>query len=386
MQKIWLLILFFVTIASVNQAQQDVYDEVKNAEMSIPSAPAFAMLGVNPELVMRPSDLKSFKVDWRIKNYNLAPDLALEAQPFWHFYYKRRTFDEYAAASRFAKKLSTLSLSMGTAKIDNINHASYSIKLNLYKKNDVINDTLLLKQLKSEHRKQLQNYNAQIDSLVILRYQTTDPKRKNEIDKELDVIRYEMKNIDEISRLKYRNIIDQYNGENWNNTMLDAAFGSVFTYDNAGIDSLKVKRAGYALWLNGCLKMGDHGLMSGLFRYTKIVDSSNKMFGLNFRYGSQRYNFYAEVVYEILGNYFDPNQELAFDKDEYFSGKYIEDIGSGWLDFNNTDTKTQYTIAYGGDFKLSRNILLNFALRTQFTSDIKLTRLLPVANIICLMK
>lgn len=386
MQKIWILILFFVTIASVNQAQKDVYDEVKNAEMSIPSAPAFAMLGVNPELVMRPSDLKSFKVDWRIKNYNLAPDLALEAQPFWHFYYKKRTFDEYAAASRFAKKLSTLSLSMGTAKIDNINHASYSIKLNLYKKNDVINDTLLLKQLRSEHRNQLQNFNAQIDSLVILRYQTTDPKRKNEIDKELDVIRYEMKNIDEISRLKYRNIIDQYNGEHWNNTMLDAAFGSVFTYDNAGIDSLKVKRAGYALWLNGCLKMGDHGLMSGLFRYTKIVDSSNKMFGLNFRYGSQRYNFYAEVVYEILGNYFDPNQELAFDEDEYFAGKYIEDIGSGWLDFNNTKTKTQYTMAYGGDFKLSRNILLNFALRTQFTSDIKLTRLLPVANIICLMK
>ena len=195
-----------------------------------------------------------------------------------------------------------------------------------------------------------------------------------------------MKNAHEISRLKYRNIIDQYYAENWNNTMLDAAFGSVYTYDNAGIDSLKVKRAGYALWLNGCLKMGDHGLMSGLFRYTRIVDSSNKMFGLNFRYGSQRYNLYAEVVYEILGNYFDPNQELAFDEDEYFAGKYIEDIGSGWLDFNNTETKTQYTMAYGGDFKLSRNILLNFALRTQFTSDIKLTRLLPVANIICIMK
>lgn len=382
-------ILFLTFLAfywTPSNAQDEVYEEVKNAEISIPSAPAFAMLGVNPEMVMRPSYLKSFKVDWRVKNYNLAPDLALEAQPLWHFYYKKRSFDEYAAASRLAKKLSTLSLSAGTAKIDNINHASYSIKLNLYKKNDVINDTLLLKQLRSEHRNQLQNYNAQIDSLVILRYQTTDPKRKNEIDKELDVIRYEMKNIDEISRLKYRNIIDQYNGENWNNTMLDAAFGSVFTYDNAGIDSLKVKRAGYALWLNGCLKMGDHGLMSGLFRYTRIIDSSNKMFGLNFRYGSQRYNFYAEVVYEILGNYFDPNQELAFDEDEYFAGKYIEDIGSGWIDFNNTDTKTQYTMAYGGDFKLSRNILLNFALRTQFTSDIKLTRLLPVANIICLMK
>jgi len=386
MQKIWILFLFFVTIASGNYAQQDVYDELKNAEMSIPSAPAFAMLGVNPELVMRPSDLKSFKVDWRIKNYNLAPDLALEAQPLWHFYYKKRTFDEYAAASRFAKKLSTLSLSAGTAKIDNINHASYSIKVNLYKKNDVINDTMLLKQLKSEHRKQLEKYNLQIDSLITLRYNSTDPKRKDEIDRALDVIRYEMQNTHEISRLKYKNIIEQYSAEHWNTTMIDVAFGSVYTYDNAGIDSLKVKRAGYAIWLNGGLKMGDHGLMSGMFRYTKIVDSSNKMFGLNFRYGSQRYNFYAEVVYEVLGNYFDPNQELAFDQDEYFANKYIEDIGSGWLDFNNTETKTQYTIAYGGDFKLSKNILLNFALRTQFTSEIKLTRLLPVANIICLMK
>jgi hypothetical protein len=383
-QILFLTFLAFFWTSSI--AQDEVYEEVKNAEISIPSAPAFAMLGVNPEIVTRPSDLKSFKVDWRIKNYNLAPDLALEAQPLWHFYYKKRSFDEYAAASRLAKKLSTLSLSAGTAKIDNINHASYSIKLNLYKKNDVINDTLLLKQLTSEHRYQQDRFNQQIDSLVILRYQTTDPKRKNEIDKELDVIRYEIKNAHEISRLKYRNIIDQYYAENWNNTMLDAAFGSVYTYDNAGIDSLKVKRAGYALWLNGCLKMGEHGLMSGLFRYTRIVDSSNKMFGLNFRYGSQRYNFYAEVVYEILGNYFDPSQEFAFDEDEYFAGKYIEDIGSGWLDFNNTDSKTQYTMAYGGDFKLSRNILLNFALRTQFTSDIKLTRLLPVANIICLMK
>ncbi|MFZ1705844.1 MAG: hypothetical protein WAT79_15975 [Saprospiraceae bacterium] len=387
MQKIlFLFTTFMISILSIHAQVEEIYDEVKNIEMSIPSAPAFAMLGVNPELVMRPADLKSFKVDWRVKNYNLAPDLALEAQPLWHFYYKRRPFDEYASASQFAKKLSTLSLSAGTAKIDNVNHASYSVKLNLYKKHDVINDTVLIKQLTTEHRRQLDEFNQQIDSLVILRYQTTDPKRKDEIERELDVVRYEMKNTQEVSIMKYRNILEQYNAENWNNTMIDVAFGSVYTYDNGAIDSLKVKKAGFSMWINGCLKMGDHGLMSGLFRYTRIIDSSNKMFGLNFRYGSQRYNFYAEVVYENLGNYYDPNQEFAFDEEEYFAGKYIEDIGSGWLDFNNTDTKTQYTISYGGDFKLNRNILLNFALRTQFSKDIKLTRLLPVANIICLMR
>jgi hypothetical protein len=58
-------------------SQEEVYEEVKNTEVSIPSAPAFAMLGVNPELVMRPADLRSFKVDWRIKNYNLEQDYFL---------------------------------------------------------------------------------------------------------------------------------------------------------------------------------------------------------------------------------------------------------------------------------------------------------------------
>jgi len=367
-------------------SQEEVYEEVKNTEVSIPSAPAFAMLGVNPELVMRPADLRSFKVDWRIKNYNLAPDLALEAQPLWHFYYKKRTFEEYVAASNIIKKLSTLSLSAGTAKIDNINHASYSVKLNLYKKNDMIRDTSLIKKLKKEHDRQMDQYNRQIDSLVILRYKTTNPKRKNEIENELDMIRFEQKNIQDLSKEKYRQMLDQYNADNWNNSMVDVAFGSVYTYDNGGIDSLKVKRAGYAVWINGCLKAGHNGLLSGLVKYTGIGDSSNKMFGLNYRYGSQKYNFYLEVVYENLGNYFDTNQEIPFDESEYFAQKYTEDIGSGWLDFNNTVSKTQYTIAYGGDFKLSRNILLNFALRTQFSKEIKLTRLLPVANIICLMK
>ncbi|MBK8548175.1 MAG: hypothetical protein IPL63_12645 [Saprospiraceae bacterium] len=386
MRNLTLAYTFLFFFCATITAQEEVFEELKNSEVSIPSAPAFAMLGVNPEFVMRPSDLRSFKVDWRIKNYNLAPDLALEAQPLWHFYYKKRSFDEYLSSGMVAKKLSTLSLSAGTAKIDNINHASYSLKLNLYKKNDILRDSLLLEKLAKEYQRQIDYYNRQIDSLVILRYKTTNPKRKAEIESELDIIRYEQKNVQDISKEKYRNLVDQYNADNWNSSMLDVAFGSVYTYDNGGKDSLKVKRAGYAIWLNGCLKAGNHGLVSGLIKYTRIGDSSNKMFGLSYRYGSNKYNFYVETVFENLGNYFDVEQDVAFDDEEIFGAKYSEDIGSGWLNFNNTDTKTQYTIAYGGEFKLNRNILLNFALRTQFTSDIKLTRLLPVANIICLMK
>ena len=378
------MVVLHITIGA--RGQNQVFNELRDTEMSIPSAPAFALLGVNPEMVMRPSDLRSFKVDWRIKNYNLAPDLALEAQPLWHFYFKKKSFNDYLSSGSVIKKMSNMSVSCGTAKIDGINHASYSIKLNLYKKNDPLYDKDLIAQLENEHQAQNVMLSNQLDSLISLRYNTTNPKRKDEIEIEMDKVRYEQKTLNETSKLKYREVIEQYNGTHWNRTMLDGAFGAVYTYDNAGLDSLKVKRAGLALWLNGCLKMGDNGLLSSIIRYTKISDSSNKMLGISYRYGSQKYNFYAELIYESLGNYFDPDQEQPFDNDEYLSTKYIEDLGSGWFNFNNDNTKTQYTMAYGGDFRISKNILLNFALRTQFTSDIKLTRLLPVANIVCLMK
>jgi len=90
------LIFFCCSLATHRlNAQEEGYASLKASEMVIPSSPAFALLGVNPEMVLRPSDLKSFKVDWRIKNYNLAPDLALEAQPLWHFYYKKKANKPY---------------------------------------------------------------------------------------------------------------------------------------------------------------------------------------------------------------------------------------------------------------------------------------------------
>lgn len=366
-------------------AQEDAYEEIKNNEISIPSAPAFALLGVNPEMVMRPSDIKSFKVDWRIKNYNLAPDLALEAQPLWHFYYKNKPFNEYLTASRITKKLSTASLSFGTAKVDGINHASYAIKLNLFQSDNIMNDEEFIRTMSKNHQLQVKEIDQQIDSIVYLRYSNTDPTIKEECEILLDDLRQSKRLLNQSMGEEFRMEIAQYQAEHWNRTMLDIAFGSVYTYDNGGFDSLKVKRAGYGIWLNGCIKAGKNGLVSGIARYTKIQEKANQMLGLSYRYGNQRYNFYVEGMLERLNNYFDPNLENPYDED-YFSLKHSDDLGSSWIPFSNEVIKTQFTISYGGDFKLSRNILLNFALRSQFTKELKINRLIPVANVVCLMK
>ncbi len=387
MKKLLLIPLLVLCLCGYTLAQEDeFYEELSDAEMSIPSSPAFALLGVNPEIVLRPSDLRSFKVDWRIKNYNLAPDLALEAQPLWHLYYKKRPFNEYINAGPVARRLSTLGVSVGTAKIDGVNHAAYSIKMNLYAENDLISDRAIVAELAEEHDASLLEVQRKMDSLVIRRYETQDPTDKAIVQEEIDALRLRKRAISVEAKEKYRDAIEAYQYENWNRTMLDGAFGMVYTYDNQGFDSLKVKRAGMAFWLNGSLKMGRNGLLSGIFKYTRIIDSSNKLFGLSYRYGNAKFNFFTEVVYENLGNFFDLTQEVAFDEEEFLAGKFEEDLGSGWINFNNDGTINQYTIAYGGDFRLSRNILLNFSLRTQFTGAMKMERLLPVANVICLMK
>ncbi len=386
MKKLLIIPALLICLMNMVIAQDDLYEELQNVEMSIPSAPAFAMLGVNPEIVLRPSDLKSFKVDWRIKNYNLAPDLALEAQPLWHLYYKKRSFQEYANASAFAKKLSTLSLSLGTAKLDGVNHAAYAFKMNLYSEKDPVTDKALMAELIQEHDDAIAMVQKEIDSVLINRDLATDSDEKRELQAELETLIWRRQNISSEIKEKYHSIIEGYHNANWNRTMLDGAFGMVYTYNNAALDSLKVKRAGVSFWLNGSLRMGKNGLLSGIFKYTKIIDSSNKLLGVSYRHGNPKFNFFMEFAYESLGNFLDQTQEEAFSEDEYFEDSYAEDLGSGWLNFNNDGSKTQYTTAFGGDFKLSRNILLNFALRTQFTNEMKMDRLIPVANVICLMK
>ncbi len=384
--KIFIIVLPIILLFNPLVGQDEWYEVMKDTELNIPSSPAFAMMGVNPEMVLRPSDLRSFKVDWRIKNYNLAPDLAIEGQPLWHLLYKKRSWSDIAKMSDWEKRLSTLSLSLGTAKIDGINHAAYSVKINLYKKEDHLFNKSILHQMQEEHTYAFIHLNAEMDSLIAMRNAALDEEERMVYNNEIDRVRYEIRNINNVLKDQYRLKMEEYQKNHWNRTMVDGAFGMVYTYDNGGIDSLKVKSAGIAFWVNGCLQIGYNGLLTGLLRYTGINNRSNVAIGTSYRYGGPKFNFYAEVVYERLGNYFDRTLDAPFAGDEYFAAKFEQDIGNGWFHYNSEGVISQYTIAYGGDFKLSRNILLNFAIRTQFSQDFQLNRLIPVANVVCLMK
>ncbi|NND34934.1 MAG: hypothetical protein HKN76_20275 [Saprospiraceae bacterium] len=365
-----------------DEAEELSEDLIRNSEFFIPSSPAFTLLGATPEMVTRPGTVQDFKVDWRIKNYNLAPDLALEMQPLWALYYDWKGLDAYRQATPFMKTLSTLSLSFGTAKLDGINHFSYGIKMNLFREKDPVSDPVLLREMAIELaemegplRERIKDLRAELD--------TTESKEERMlIREELFSTRGDIASAQRAQKSKLIEVQANYMTENWNSSGLDFAFGKVFTYNN-DLDTLNLQNAGYALWLNGAIKSGHRGLIGGIIRLKKVGVNQDFMTGVSYHFGGARFSFYTELVYESLQNFSDS----GFSEDELFAAKYAKDLDIGWLQFNEPiEAISRITLSYGGDFRLSNGILLNFSLRTQLDEKIKFKKLLPVANVTCLMR
>lgn len=361
---------------------QDESEYLEETNFSISSTPAFTMLGVTPEIVTRPGYVRDFKVDWRIKNYNLAPDLALEAQPVWFLYYDRHDLDVYRKATPFQKSLSTLSFSLATAKLDGINHMSTAFKINLYREKDPLLDKELLRKIQRET--DWDEYEIHV-KLEDLRHQldfTNDRERKHALRDSITDLKYELKMIRKGQKDKLQQIREDYIAENWNASMLDMAFGRVWTYNNTGLDSLKVQGSGFALWLNGSLCMGKSGQLLGIFKYKKAGFDSMITLGAAYRYGARRFNFYFETVYETAPDY----ANAFISEDEVFADKVAFDLGTAWLRYDEADMESYLTFSYGGDFLINKNILLNFSLRTKFSTGFDFVQFLPVANLTCLMR
>ncbi len=391
LQCAFILLLTITLVKAQNEEDYDDYyedaataseDLVRKSEFQIPSTPAFALLGVTPEMVTRPGVVQDFKVDWRIKTYNLAPDLALEAQPLWVFYYDRKGLDAYRKASPFMKTLSSLSVSFGTAKMDGLNHLAYSLKLNVYREKDPVSDFELINNMALELaereipiKKNIEFLKSELDTASTKEVRLMLREKIYRSREELNLMRRDVK----------RQLIDvqrEYMEENWNSDAIDVAFGQVSTFNN-DLDSLNIEKAGIGIWVNGAKGIGRNGLLTGITKLKFIGENRDLMLGASYRFGGYRFSFYAELVYERLQN----RSENGFSEDELFALKYERDLGNGWAKFDKALVGiSQWNVTYGGDFRLSNGILLNFALRTRLDQNLKFVKLLPVANVTCLMR
>ncbi|MBK7811994.1 MAG: hypothetical protein IPI50_12305 [Saprospiraceae bacterium] len=340
------------------------------SEFSIPVSPAFDLIGVNNALVARPGNIRDFKVDWAFKSWRLRPNLALQAQPIWEVIYNRRTLEKYQKASLLMRTLSTIDLSAGTIEDDSqLRRLSFAAKITVYQQRDA----LLNAKLFEESAKSFDERRAPIEDSIheikkVLRF-IKNSEKKDSLQSVLDAYRNQSDLLDIEQKRSNLEIASLYTKKFWNSSFVDVAFGRVFSYRNDTLLRLDLKGTGIAAWINASIGIGNKILITSMVRTVMVEDDLNGeknvlwSGGLNFRYGSPKFNFFAEGVFTQTNN------ETIF-----------ANLNVNLIQANSLST------SYGGDWRISRNVMLSYGVRVDYSSTFKFQTISPIAGIACMMR
>lgn len=364
---LFLIASFIVGVLTESQGQDAVpTSPAKPLEFAIPVSAAFDLLGVNPSTVMKPGMIRDFKVDWSFQSWRLKPNIAIQAQPVWELLYNRNDLLKYQGASKFMKVLSTLDLSFGTIEDDLQNRRlAGAAKVTLFREEDPLDVPELYRQVTEEFYQQQQGTRELIVALQdTLKQLGNDPLyllERFQFQTQLTDATRQLMQVEADQKQRIANIAALYVREHWNASFVDVAVGRSYTYKNETLDSLGLHEDGIGAWINGSIGLGRKIMLSGLIRYASlqtrkefgISNGKSYLTGLNLRYGSPKFNFFAEVL----------NQS-----------------SEGFLHTN------RITLAYGGDWRFSRNVMLSYGLRTVYTRNFQFKNLVPIASISCMMR
>ena len=374
-------------------------------ELSIPESPVFDLMGVTPAQVTRLNDIKDFKVDWSFKSWKLNPNIALEGQPVWEIFYNSKNLKKYQQASGFMRTLSSLDVSGGTIQTETSDRRiGFAAKLSLYRQKD----PLLFKdyytdiiQSSSEERNnllsQLKEYTQKADTTkdVLIKHSLTDA---------IAGIEGRIQQINTTEREEIQQRARIINSENWNASSINVAVGKVFTYTADSSGNLKKlllnRNTALGFWVNWGWGIGKKILVSGLVRSSfyeealhftledkqtgelsatdAVAQNTLLTTGLNIRYGGGIFSLFAEFIYERKGVR-TANAALA----KVFSAPDGQQVIASTVHW---DVVQPYTIGFGGDWRIARNVMLSYGLRTVFDKNFKTISVLPIATVACMMR
>jgi len=396
----WLLPLL------VHSQNDNAAGRVTPKEFSIPASPVFDLMGVTSSQINRTSDIKDFKVDWSFKSWKLNPNLAIQSQPFWELLYNRSDLSKYQRASGFMRRMASIDLSIGSVQDENNDRRiGFATKFNLFKQKDPLMAKNLYAGISEKYQAEKDELMAQIKELQHKLDTATDVLTKPQIRSQLQSSEQQLLTINTRRNEEINGRAKIFVSENWNASSLDLAFGKVYSYqtDSAGsLKSLRLNRnTGWGGWVNGSVGMGKKWLLSGLFRTTwyeeeldflirnkttgdevsqkAIADNTLYTMGMNLRYGGALYTFFIEFLYERKGL---KTPVEALNETFKVHDNDFEIVGSSvkW------DVVHPNTLSFGGDWRISKSVMLNYGMRCIFDSRWKFTTFIPVATIACMMR
>lgn len=385
--------------------EKDSTGKLTSKELTIPENPVFDLMGVTPAQVTRMSDIKDFKVDWSFKSWKLNPNIAVEGQPVWELLYNRKNLHKYQQAGGFMRMLSTLDVSGGTIQSETGDRRiGMAAKLTLYRQKD----PLLMKDYYTDIAAIADSERAILKEELNTLTQRADTTKnivlRHNLNNDILTITQRIADINTREKDEIRNRAKLIISENWNASSLNIAVGKVFTYTTDSSGNLKklllTRNTALGFWINGGIGIGRKVLLTGLIRssyYEELLqftlqDENNGELsqaeavakntlistGANIRFGGSIFSFFTEFIYERKGIR-TASQALAkvFDAP---NGKQVINSTVHW------DVVQPYTITFGGDWRVSRNVLLSFGIRSVFNKNFKNTALVPVATVGCMMR
>ncbi len=399
--------LFSVITLNAQEAakEEKAPEKLIPKEFAIPPSPLFDLMGAAPSHVVKSSDIKDFKVDWSFRNWRINPNLAVQGQPIWELFYNRKDLAKYQKASYLARTLASTDLSIGSISSEaNDRRIGGAVKINLYKQKDPLLVKDLYKEVLASFDTELKTLKDNEKSLLKILDSVTKPidikKYKDELkENDTKLITFYSRRKEAIIEKSKEVIV-----ENWNASFLDVAVGQIKTYDTDSVGSFKKlklnRNTGKAVWVNYGIKLGKRAMFTGLLRSTfyeeevtfklkndvtgeetdekTIADNKLFSFGFNIRYGGPVYNFFIEVAKE--SKTFNTPIEALNEAFKAPNGKSILTNTVKW------DTVDPYNISFGGDWRIGRNLVLNYGLRLVMDKNFKTTSVLPIANISCMMR
>ena len=403
--------IIFLLILSLNfiiklygQQNETQAGRVSPKELTISSSPIFDLMSATPSQVTRLADIKDFKVDWSLK-YGVNPNLAIQSQPIWEFFYNRKDLSKYQQASGFMRKLASVDFSFGSIQDDNnYRRIGGALKINVYREKDPLMAKELYEDIGIKYKMEK----------VDLEHQLKDTRAKLDSSKnilEKPALRLQIKSIEDQLNMQNSKRMGEINerakiyvDEYWNASSLDIAFGRMHTFKSDSSGTFGMKRnnrsTGWGAWASGNLGIGKKFLLTGLFRTFKyneqidftikdlttqaetsakaIAKNSVASMGLNMRYGGSIYTFFIEMLYE----YKKLNTANKALNDAYKVPGNMQVVQSSikW------DVVHPNTFTFGGDWRISRSVIINYGMRSAFSSDWKFKEFTPVATISCMMR
>ena len=375
-------------------------------EINVASSSIFDMMGVSSSQISKTSDVKDLKVDWSFKSWKLNPNIAVQGQPVWEIIYNRRDLSKYRSASYVMRTLASTDISAGTVQAENNDRRlGGAIKFNLYRKYDALRSEVYYKDIEQKYNTQFEDWQQRMILLKSTIDTTTDIGKRSDLKMQISLLENEAALLNQSRKNEITSRATEFNAENWNSSFVDVAAGKIWTYstDSAGtLKSVRINRqSGWAMWTNAGYGIGSKILITGLFRVSfydeqlnfliKDLDTGNEItatslvsnkiysYGINFRYGTPSINFFSELLLE--------KRQLKTVKDAFNKSDFV---GEGNFEIIEGTLKwtalSPFTISFGGEWRISKNLLLNFGMRMEYEKNWKRKTFQPIAGISCLMR